>query len=149
MIYLTENISLFDFYKNNPHYSLSHCISSDGRMGAGIALEFTKQFPTLRGKLIKILHHSHVGKMVEYKIPDGSGYIFNLITKEKYHNKPTYETVEQSLKDMYNFCKNNKIQYLAIPMLGSGLDRLNWYKVERILKQVFRDLDIKIVMCYI
>lgn len=38
------------------------------------------------------------------------------------------------------------ITKLAIPKIGCGLDRLQWSVVEQIIKGVFNDLDIEIVV---
>lgn len=54
---------------------------------------------------------------------------------------------------MKNFIvTNNKyakeqIQYLAMPKIGCGLDRLQWGKVREIIKDVFNDVNIEILVC--
>lgn len=40
-----------------------------------------------------------------------------------------------------------EIKYLAIPRIASGLDRLQWAKVREIIKEVFDDMDIEILVC--
>ena len=36
---------------------------------------------------------------------------------------------------------------IAMPLLGCGLDRLNWDIVKYHIKQVFKDTDIEILVC--
>ena len=36
---------------------------------------------------------------------------------------------------------------IAMPKIGSGLDRLNWQDVEQIIKDVFADTDVEILVC--
>lgn len=38
---------------------------------------------------------------------------------------------------------------LAIPKIGSGLDRLEWEKVRILIHQVFADTEIEIVVCFL
>lgn len=134
-----------DLFKVDEKYYLAHCISADYKLGAGIAVEFNKRYD-MSSKLKEC--KSDLFPSCIYI--DG---VFNLITKEKYWNKPTYGTLRKSLEIardmMINFYKEDeiKIEYLAIPKIGCGLDRLNWIKVEEIIKDVFTDMDIEILVC--
>lgn len=54
----------------------------------------------------------------------------------------------------YNeFCNSNSmdknIYRIAMPKIGCGLDRLSWDKVEPMIKEIFKDLDIEIIICYL
>ena len=41
----------------------------------------------------------------------------------------------------------NGINKIAMPMIGCGLDKLNWDKVSQIIKETFKDTDIEILVC--
>ena len=73
--------------------------------------------------------------------------IFNLITKEKYWHKPTYETITSCIEDLAFQCKKDNIQCLAMPIIGCGLDRLKWDKVREIIEKSFKDIDTEILIC--
>ena len=45
--------------------------------------------------------------------------------------------------------KNKNIKKLVMPKIGCGLDRLSWGKVEPMVQEIFKDLDIEIVVCYL
>ena len=76
--------------------------------------------------------------------------VFNLITKEKYWQKPTYKSLEDSLIEMREkISKNGNIKRLVMPKIGCGLDRLSWEKVEPMIKEIFKNLDIEIIICYL
>ena len=124
-------------------YYLAHCISSDCKMGAGIAVEFNRRF-NLRSALLRYSEdvRKHPTCILE-------GRVFNLITKEKYWNKPTYDTIENSLAVMRDIVRKLNIKYIAIPKIGSGLDRLEWNKVKKIIIEVFKDIDVEILVCKI
>ena len=40
------------------------------------------------------------------------------------------------------------IDRIAMPRIGCGLDRLKWPLVRALIKDVFRDEDIEILVCY-
>lgn len=137
---IEKKMNLFDV---SDGYYLAHCISDDYNMGAGIAIEFNRRYH-MKNKLMKYFD-------------DGMGLggagcvlidrVFNLITKEKYWHKPTYKTLTQALSSMAEQCIELNIKKIAMPKIGCGLDRLQWGRVREILKEVFRDIDIEILVC--
>lgn len=42
-----------------------------------------------------------------------------------------------------------EVKYLAMPKIGCGLDRLQWGKVKEIICEVFKDMDVEILVCYL
>ncbi len=72
--------------------------------------------------------------------------VFNLVTKEWYYNKPTYETLICCLEQIKTRMAQLNITKLAIPKIGCGLDKLQWNVVEQIIKGVFTDTDVEIVV---
>lgn len=145
MIYKEEIRDLFSVPKE---YYLAHCISADYALGAGIAVEFNKRFD-MRRKL-----HANAPDYWEYmKLYNLQGEcilierVLNLVTKEKYFHKPTYKSMKQALNMMKLVCTANHINKVAMPIIGCGLDRLQWDKVSEIIKNVFEDTDIEILVC--
>lgn len=146
MIYKEEKRDLFSVPDD---YYLAHCISADFALGKGIAVEFNKRFD-LRYKLRS--------KYPDYLIffnrtfpYDGDciieGKILNLVTKERYYQKPTYDSLRDALEWMRVICRDNYIHKVAMPRIGCGLDRLEWNKVSEIIQDVFKDTDIEILVC--
>ncbi len=45
-------------------------------------------------------------------------FIYNLVTKERYSDKPTYETLEQSLQEMREHARKNGVAEIAMPKIG-------------------------------
>lgn len=129
------------FELDNKKYFFAHCISSDFALGAGIAVEFEKRF-----NLKKDLKKYTSGKYPELITIN---HVFNLVTKDKYWHKPTYESITICIQYMRDMCKNCDIKYLAMPRIGCGLDRLQWSKVREIIKEEFKDLDIEIEVRYL
>ena len=138
--------NLFDMSKE---YSLAHCISLDCALGAGIAKEFQNRYPNMVNKLRAHISQNRINTIpivLSYKIGPNR-YIFNLVTKEKYWQKPTYDTLGPTLVQMKNYCIYNNIDKIAMPLIGCGLDRLKWNRVSQMIKDIFNDTDIEIVVC--
>lgn len=73
-------------------------------------------------------------------------FVYYLITKEHYYDKPTYQTLHQSLEAMRNNVMLNDVKSLAMPRIGCGLDGLQWPKVKDLIEEVFREVDIQITV---
>lgn len=129
-----------DLFSVDKKYYLAHCISSDYALGAGIAVEFNKRY-NMQSKLKKIGSNIYPDVI---KIDN----VFNLVTKHKYYNKPTYTDFERTIIRLKYLLKELDIKYLAIPKLGCGLDKLVWESVKDILYKHFEDLDIEVLVCY-
>lgn len=135
MIYTEKEKDLFSMHES---YYLAHCISRDCKMGAGIAVDFQEKFD-LRETLLNL----------DRDIPDciKVDRVFNLITKEKYWQKPTMGSVRASLEKMRDIALSEGVKKIAMPRIGSGLDRLKWHDVRGMIIEVFNDTEIEIFVC--
>lgn len=135
-----------DLFNVPQGYYLAHCISGDYALGAGIAKTFDEVYD-MRFKLHKF-----------YPIPDGEKFanvgeallvdnVFNLVTKARCFHKPTYETLYSTLCDMHDKCIDLSVKKVAMPLIGCGLDRLQWDQVYELIEDVFVDTDIDILIC--
>lgn len=151
-----KNIGLFREIKDEDCIIL-HCISADKVMGAGIAkplqntFKIKERWPVYLPK--RMLGWNKEGYCVFVLGDTPVQLIGNLITKGRYFDKPTYDTLEQSLNDARytlgvlaenGFTIPNKI---VMPKIGCGLDRLEWNKVKPIIEKVF--VYYNIVVCYL
>lgn len=130
-----------DLFTMTDDYYLAHCISADAKMGAGIAIEFKKRFKLKSLQDTANKNPLEIGRC--YRV----GRALNLITKPKYWHKPTYESFTQAVVSMKNLCLNDGITKLAMPQIGCGLDKLQWGKVSEIIREVFDDTEVEIVVC--
>lgn len=145
---MTYREEIRDLFSVPEEYYLAHCISADFGMGKGIAVQFNEHF-NMKQKLQKS-YPDYINEWHHYKYTGDcivKDRVFNLITKERYFHKPTYESLELALHEMSNLCGYFKIKKVAMPMIGCGLDRLEWVKVSEIIKKVFEDTDVEILIC--
>ena len=121
--------------------SLAHCISKDCKLGKGIAKLFREQF----GRVDEIERcGAGIGEVAV--LQHGSRFIYNLVTKEKYYGKPTYETLRQSLEKMKEHAVKNSVSHICMPKIGCGLDSLQWPAVRTLIKNVFQTEAIRITV---
>ena len=72
--------------------------------------------------------------------------VINLVTKERYWHKPTYSSLKASLINAKQIILRNNIKHISMPVIGCGLDRLQWSKVSKMVKEIFADTDVEIVV---
>ena len=123
-------------------YWIAHCISGDFALGAGVAKQLDETF-NLREALLSEWGEEE-GNCV---IPHGN--VLNIVTKRRYWQKPTLASLKEALQDMKLLIGEEKIKRIAMPRIGCGLDRLNWDDVSAMIQEVFGDLDIEIMVCYL
>lgn len=143
---------IIDLFTVDESYHLAHCISADFGMGAGIAVEFNKRFNMknlLMSKYPTFLHDYdyQINVLCKNGCCIKEGRVLNLVTKRCCWNKPTYESLKASLVSMKDICKSKGINKVAMPLIGCGLDKLEWDKVSQIIKNVFEDTDVEILVC--
>lgn len=132
-----------DLFTTDKIYSLCHCVSKDFRMGKGIAKIFRDKYQHVDE--LRALN-KNVGDVAIIK--HGNRYIFYLITKERVHDYPTYQSMEMTLKRLKHYIRKYNITHLAMPLIGSGLDKLEWEKVKQIIINTFSDIDdLTILVC--
>lgn len=141
---MTITIEKKDLFTMPQGYYLAHCISSDFALGAGIAKVVDNVY-NMKFKLYR--------NYPDYKYVGGEALLidntFNLVTKQKYWHKPTYESLREALESMRVQLEILNVTKLAMPWIGCGLDRLQRDQVHDLICEVFNDMDIEIVICEI
>ena len=127
-------------------YYLAHCISGDYALGAGIAKQFVEIYD-MKNKLFHqypLAANRRYGHVGEALLVDN---VFNRVTKPRAFMKPTYDDLADAIDDMANQMYDKEITKLAIPLLGCGLDRLEWDRVKEIIEDEFDYTDVDILVC--
>ena len=141
---MTITIEQRDLFSMPQGYYLAHCISADFALGAGIAKVFDNVY-NMRYKLWRSYDH--------YVYRGGDALpidnVFNLVTKAKCFQKPTYESLREALEMMKEQIDWLGVTKLAMPWIGCGLDKLQKDQVYDIICEVFEDMDIEIAICEI
>lgn len=150
MVYKEVRTDLFRYEKT---HTLVHCISADFALGKGIAKQFEKRYSLKKALFEKYgtnWRGNNYGMFTKDKgVCLFANGVFNLVTKERYWHKPTLASVKNALLDMKGYAGQMQIKRLAMPKIGCGLDKLKWEDVSKIIKDVFSDTDIEIIVCYL
>lgn len=117
---------------------LVHCISADKNMIANLSIAIANNY-MLRSGL-----SDYYTKSPDCAFVNG---VMNLITKDKAYDLATYESIEKSLIVCRKICIERSIKYLVMPRIGCDDDSLNWFKVSEIIKSVFADTNVDILIC--
>ena len=130
-----------DLFSAPSYMSLAHCISQDCAMRKGIAKQFVERF----GRVDEIRDQGvKVGGVAVLRHKER--YIYNLVTKEKYHEKPTMTALRNSLSAMQKHMQEKGVEDVAMPRIGCGLDLLQWRRVKLLLEEVFNNSESNIVI---
>lgn len=134
-----------DLLKAPRGYAIAHCISADFALGAGVARQIQAAYD-LRSRLRKLCWNTEPAEMVGRCIV--SMDVMNLVTKQRYYEKPTLESLEAALRDMACVVQALGIWKIAMPRIGCGLDKLNWNDVSAMIQSVFGEMDdVEIMVC--
>lgn len=129
-------------------YALVHCVAHDCAMGAGIAKQLTRKYSWLRTSTkIKLSGLIYEPRCVH--VSNNQISIFNLITKRYSFGKPTNSSIYLALEQLKKQCLILGIKKLGMPLIGCGLDRLNWEEVKGYIIDIFKDTDIEIQVRYL
>lgn len=135
---------LFDYYSSA---YLAHCISADFALGKGIAVQFRNRFnmqQELFARYPNYLEFYQSNKIKGQCLPVKT--IMNLVTKERYWQKPTYSSLRSALDSLHDIAVHHDMKTIAMPLIGCGLDRLEWSKVSNIITSTFSDTGCQIII---
>ena len=124
--------------------SIGHCISVDARMSKGFAQFLSERVPRLR----RTCRRANLHKYQVFPFWDSSSrrYSYNLVTKERYSDKPDLQTLATTLESMQSHATMHGVSTIAIPKIGCGLDQMNWQDVVKLLRDIFTYSDVQIVV---
>jgi hypothetical protein len=94
----------------------NNILNADLRMGKGIAVDFKRKF----GKVQDLMDQNKVvGEVALLKHKER--FVYYLVTKERYWNKPTYQTLTSSLEKMRDHAVNNGVKMICMPKIGNSI----------------------------
>ena len=93
--------------------SIGHCISADAQMSKGFAQFLSERVPRLR----RTCRRANLLKDQVFPFCDSSSrrYIYNLVTKEKYSDKPDLQTLATTLQSMQSHARMQCTEFPQLP----------------------------------
>ena len=131
--------------------SMAHGVSADLYMDAGLAKQFKTRF-----KCVQLLFNQRALPgdiaILTPKDTDQPGqYIYYLVTKTRYFDKPALTHIEKSIYKMIKHAENAGVRSIAMPLLVTGYDEIPWSEVYAILDKALNMLpepDRPLIMVY-
>lgn len=133
-----------DLFSLGLEYYLAHCISADFALGAGIAVQFNRRFDLHKKLKAEYPRYANYWNGGTCLLEDR---VFNLVTKSRYWQKPTYKSMSDALVAMRDICVERGINRIAMPVIGCGLDKLDWHRVSKLIKEIFVNTEVEIIVC--
>ena len=122
--------------------AIAHCISADAKMSKGFAETICRRVNGLQEYCRKI--KQSVGSIIPYWDAESNNFIYNLVTKSKFFEKPTLDNLRMSLETMRGHALLNNITKISMPKIGCGLDKLQWTDVFKLIQDTFTYSGIQI-----
>lgn len=132
--------------------ALVNTVNCVGAMGRGIALQFKKAFPANFKAYAAACKNAEVqpGRMFVFKTGQITNprYIINFPTKRHWRGASRLEDIDSGLQALVETIRQQNIQSIAIPPLGSGLGGLEWAAVKLRIEAALQPLTQVRVVVY-
>lgn len=119
-------------------------VNTVGVMGAGLALAFKQNFPTMYKKYRKSCENNGfaIGQLQLINVGSNGLRIMNFPTKQHFKNPSKLEYIEAGLQRFVETYKEKEIESIAFPKLGAGLGGLDWeLEVKPLMEKYLSDLE--------
>ena len=124
--------------------SIGHSLSEDARISKGFADFSSHRILGLRSACRKA--KLFMGQVYPFWDSTGKRYIYNLVTKERFCDKPNLSTLSKTIEAMKVHASTSGVSTIAIPKIGCGLDQMNWQELVKLLRVSFAYVDIQTVV---
>ena len=121
---------------------IAHCISADAKMSKRFAETFCRRVDGLREYCQRA--KTTRGSALRYWDRESNNFIYNLVTKSKFFEKPTLDNLRISLENIRGHALLNNITKISMPKIACGLDKLQWTHVFKLLQDTFTYSGIQI-----
>jgi O-acetyl-ADP-ribose deacetylase (regulator of RNase III) len=153
MVYMENRMDIRNA-PDNSDTAVAHCIAADLNWGSGVApIIIREMFDAEKSCRYKcstnpdgVKSELKVGEILAVKPSGHNTTLVNLITKLRSSYKPTYEHLTESLVTLKNYMNLNGLTTVYMPKIGCGIDMLKWEVVSQIVKGVFANTNISIII---
>ncbi len=131
--------------------ALVNTVNTEGVMGKGIALQFSKKFPEMFEAYRRACEAGLVqpGRMHVYQRGEmfQPRFIINFPTKRHWRSPSRLQDIEAGLKALVEEIRKHHIRSIALPPLGCGNGGLDWNDVFSRIKTALEPLqDVRVVV---
>ena len=131
-----------DIFNSNAK-TIGHGCNTKGKMGAGIAREFKRQYPYMFKEYKRRCYKEILEPGGYYLYKDSAPWILNFATQGSLGGA-RLEYVEKCFSDFAEYYEQEGIKSLALSRIAAGLGGLDWQDVKEILIEYLDPLPINI-----
>src|SRR5690606_32303086 len=102
-------------------------------MGAGIAAECKKRYPTMHKQYNALCNNGGLQPGDAFVWQGKEATVFNLATQQHWKTNATLRAVENSVTKMLKLAEQMSIEEIVMPRIGAGLGGLEWSDVKSLL----------------
>ena len=119
--------------------------SGRGVMGKGVAEAFKNRFPSIMGDYEDAIRSGELrpGRALFFDLPDGRKWVA-LGTKDEWRDNSQMEWVEKGLTELGEKLRSGGFKSVAIPPPGCGNGGLDWKKVEPLLHEALKGVEVSL-----
>lgn len=127
-----------------------HQVNCQHVMGSGVAKAIKTKWPRVYHDYMSI-EEQKLGMIQTVKVEDGK-YVVNMFAQDRYgydgKRYTSYDALDKCLQQVAEFCRNEMIDYIAIPY-NMSCDRggASWNVVLSLIENAFKDNFINIEIC--
>ena len=148
---IEKQIDIIEYIKNSltekKNIFVVYSISNDWALGKGVAKLLDREFS------IKKYYYNNFEKtkVTDVFCTNTVFSLYNLITKEHFWDKPTYDSITDTLVNLKISIIENKLNNyeLIMPRIGCGLDKLDWAIIKSIIEDILLDTVPNITICFV
>ena len=122
--------------------AIAYCISAEAKMSKRFAETNCRRVNGRQDFCRRA--KTTVGSALPYWDPESNNFIYNLVTKSKFFEKPTLDNLRISLENMRGHALLNNVTKISMPKIGCGLDKLQWTDVLKLIQDTFTYSGIQI-----
>ncbi len=124
---------------------LAHGVNCEGRMGAGIAVEFKRRFPSMFTRYREMCNDGRLTPGGVYLEKNTSPWVLNLATQSKV-GRAELAYVHSCIKWIADHFEQEGITTMAMPRIAAGLGKLPWEPVEQIIQELLQPLPLPVFL---
>lgn len=125
-------------------------INCQGRMGAGVALEFAKRYPEMYKNYRKFCDTGQLRPGILHFFNEGGKLIINFPTKDHVFRASEVPYITSGLRALREYLEDPEcpVKSLVLPALGCGHGGLEWDIVKPLITSYLRNLpqDIRVFL---
>ena len=116
--------------------AITLCISADSKINKRVAETLCRRVNGLgeycqRAETIE-------GSTLSYWNPESNNFIYKLVSKPKFYEKPTLDNLRIAIENMRGHALLNNVSRITLPETGCELDKLQWINVFQLIRDTLK-----------